>query len=262
MADLLRARPSRTSIRESDAGREIEPARAGSCGHSLSARISRHRHGLRFWCWSRRTGAAALRVAGDAVARPAAGVDRAALYRCGALARAVVMAGAMERALDTAVTYAGERKQFGRPIGKFQAVQQNHRSTAPRRRHRLPRRRRPPDRPSLQGTAQSASPRSIRCSSARADYGRTVVALWPTSACVEICRTDAGGVASGAGGAPHRRTACCSEVPPPIALSVRVGPNTATVRSRCDNRRKETFNLRHHLAVSRPSAPRTSGRAV
>lgn len=230
MADLLRARPSRTSIRESDAGREIEPARAGSCGHSLSARISRHRHGLRFWCWSRRTGAAALRVAGDAVARP--------------------------------VTYAGERKQFGRPIGKFQAVQQNHRSTAPRRRHRLPRRRRPPDRPSLQGTAQSASPRSIRCSSARADYGRTVVALWPTSACVEICRTDAGGVASGAGGAPHRRTACCSEVPPPIALSVRVGPNTATVRSRCDNRRKETFNLRHHLAVSRPSAPRTGGRAV
>jgi alkylation response protein AidB-like acyl-CoA dehydrogenase len=66
-----------------------------------------------------------LRVAGDAVARPASGVDRAALYRRGALARAVLMAGAMERALDTAVTYAGERKQFGRPIGKFQAVQQN-----------------------------------------------------------------------------------------------------------------------------------------
>ncbi len=68
---------------------------------------------------------ASLRVSGDAVARPAAGVDRAALYRRGALARAVLMAGAMERALDTAVTYAGERKQFGRPIGKFQAVQQN-----------------------------------------------------------------------------------------------------------------------------------------
>jgi acyl-CoA dehydrogenase len=65
-----------------------------------------------------------LRVAGDAVAPAAAGVDRAALYRRGALARAVLMAGAMERALDTAVTYAGERKQFGRPIAKFQAVQQ------------------------------------------------------------------------------------------------------------------------------------------
>ncbi len=66
-----------------------------------------------------------VRIAGDAVAPTAAGVDRAALYRRGALARAVLMAGAMERALDTAVTYAGERKQFGRPIGKFQAVQQN-----------------------------------------------------------------------------------------------------------------------------------------
>jgi len=68
---------------------------------------------------------AALRVSGDAVAPTAPGVDSAALYRRGALARAVLMAGAMERALDTAVTYAGERKQFGRPIGKFQAVQQN-----------------------------------------------------------------------------------------------------------------------------------------
>jgi acyl-CoA dehydrogenase len=67
---------------------------------------------------------AGLRVSGDAVAPTAPGVDRAALYRRGALARAVLMAGAMERALDTAVSYAGERKQFGRPIAKFQAVQQ------------------------------------------------------------------------------------------------------------------------------------------
>lgn len=65
-----------------------------------------------------------LRVAGDAAARPTHGIDRAAVYRRGALARAVMMAGALERALDTAVTYAGERKQFGRPIAKFQAVQQ------------------------------------------------------------------------------------------------------------------------------------------
>ena len=67
---------------------------------------------------------AGLRVAGDAAARVAPGVDRAAVYRRGALARAVLMAGALERALDTAVTYAGERRQFGRQIGKFQAVQQ------------------------------------------------------------------------------------------------------------------------------------------
>jgi len=66
-----------------------------------------------------------LRIAGDAVAPAGDGVDRAALYRRGALARAMMMAGAMDRALHTAVTYAGERKQFGRPIAKFQAVQQN-----------------------------------------------------------------------------------------------------------------------------------------
>jgi alkylation response protein AidB-like acyl-CoA dehydrogenase len=67
---------------------------------------------------------AAMRLAGDKVAPVPSGIDRGALYRRGALARAVLMAGAMERALDTAVIYAGERKQFGRPIAKFQAVQQ------------------------------------------------------------------------------------------------------------------------------------------
>ena len=41
----------------------------------------------------------------------------------GALARALQMAGALERILGYAVQYANERIQFGRPIGKFQAVQ-------------------------------------------------------------------------------------------------------------------------------------------
>lgn len=42
---------------------------------------------------------------------------------CSAL-HAVVMAGALERVLELAVEYANDRRQFGRPIGQFQAVQQ------------------------------------------------------------------------------------------------------------------------------------------
>jgi acyl-CoA dehydrogenase len=53
------------------------------------------------------------------------GFDRAALYRLGALSRAVMMAGALESILDMAIRYANERKQFGRPIGNFQAIQQS-----------------------------------------------------------------------------------------------------------------------------------------
>jgi acyl-CoA dehydrogenase len=41
----------------------------------------------------------------------------------GALMRSVQMAGALQRALDNSIQYANERVQFGRPIGKFQAVQ-------------------------------------------------------------------------------------------------------------------------------------------
>jgi len=48
---------------------------------------------------------------------------RARLEAEGALVRSVQMAGALERALAYSLQYAGERVQFGRPIGKFQAVQ-------------------------------------------------------------------------------------------------------------------------------------------
>ena len=66
-----------------------------------------------------------VRLSADAAAPVGGGTTRAALYRRGALARATMMSGALERAMDLAVTYAQERQQFGRPISKFQAVQQN-----------------------------------------------------------------------------------------------------------------------------------------
>jgi acyl-CoA dehydrogenase len=63
-------------------------------------------------------------VAGDAAAPLAAPLDRELLYRLGALCRAAQMAGALETALALATQYANDRVQFGRPIGKFQAIQQ------------------------------------------------------------------------------------------------------------------------------------------
>jgi acyl-CoA dehydrogenase len=42
----------------------------------------------------------------------------------GALARSTQVVGAMERIVEVVLTHARERVQFGRPIGRFQAVQQ------------------------------------------------------------------------------------------------------------------------------------------
>jgi acyl-CoA dehydrogenase len=77
-------------------------------------------------------------LAGDALnavsfenVRPAAvrdtlpGLDAGALLLMGAAVRATQMAGALEAILDLSVAYANERVAFGRPIGKFQAVQQS-----------------------------------------------------------------------------------------------------------------------------------------
>ena len=66
-----------------------------------------------------------LSVDAEVEVKPAAaGVDAALVYRLGALSRAVLMAGALEEVLALTVQYANDRVQFGRPIGKFQAIQQ------------------------------------------------------------------------------------------------------------------------------------------
>src|SRR2546422_6121677 len=59
------------------------------------------------------------------VAFGAADVPADAIYLYGAMARAAQMAGALESCLTQAVRYATERKQFGKPIGNFQAIQQS-----------------------------------------------------------------------------------------------------------------------------------------
>ena len=50
--------------------------------------------------------------------------DEGPWLQAGALLRTIQIAGALQGALDLSVRYAQERVQFGRPLAKFQAVQQ------------------------------------------------------------------------------------------------------------------------------------------
>jgi len=54
-----------------------------------------------------------------------AGFDASSLMLMGAVVRATQIAGALQAILALSVRYANERVAFERPIGKFQAVQQN-----------------------------------------------------------------------------------------------------------------------------------------
>jgi acyl-CoA dehydrogenase len=59
--------------------------------------------------------------------QPVARVEKgdANLSALGAAISAMHITGALRRVLEMTIDYASERKQFGRPIGKFQAIQQN-----------------------------------------------------------------------------------------------------------------------------------------
>jgi acyl-CoA dehydrogenase len=52
-------------------------------------------------------------------------VDDEALLLRGALTRVALMAGALDRVRDITVQYTSEREQFGRPLNRFQAVQEH-----------------------------------------------------------------------------------------------------------------------------------------
>jgi len=55
---------------------------------------------------------------------PIAGADPMPLRSVAAVLRALQIAGAADRLLESTVAYANERQQFGKPIGRQQAVQQ------------------------------------------------------------------------------------------------------------------------------------------
>jgi len=71
------------------------------------------------------SGSAAIHLADSRRALMTAPRPSAGLRGVAAIMRAMLIAGSAARVLDLTVAYANERVQFGRPIGKLQAVQHN-----------------------------------------------------------------------------------------------------------------------------------------
>ena len=59
------------------------------------------------------------------IAPAPAGIDPDALHQRGALSRVLMMAGALDRMTRMTVDYTRQRRQFGKPVAQFQAVQQH-----------------------------------------------------------------------------------------------------------------------------------------
>lgn len=65
-----------------------------------------------------------VKLSADQVSQAPDGIDAEALRLLGALTRVALMAGGLDKALNLSVEYVTNRNQFGRPLAKFQVIQQ------------------------------------------------------------------------------------------------------------------------------------------